>query len=130
MLVEMSDRGPDSAGIAIYRDPVPDSSCKLTLHAADACDWDALQTEMAVHLKAEVQLSIHASHAVVIASTTVESVQGWLRMQHPELRIMSAGSAIEIYKESGQPREFVRRFKLHELNGSHALGHTRLATES
>ena len=130
MLVEMSDRGPDSAGIAIYRDPVPDSSCKLTLHAAGAYDWNALQTEMAVHLKAEVQLSIHASHAVVIASTTVESVQGWLRMQHPELRIMSAGSAIEIYKESGQPREFVRQFKLHELNGSHALGHTRMATES
>jgi len=130
MLVEMSDRGPDSAGIAIYRDPVPDSSCKLTLHAAGAYDWNALQAEMAAHLKAEVQLSIHASHAVVIASTTVESVQGWLRMQHPELRIMSAGSAIEIYKESGQPREFVRRFKLHELNGSHALGHTRMATES
>ncbi len=130
MLVEMSDRGPDSAGIAIYRDPVPDSSCKLTLHAADACDWNALQAEMAVHLKAEVQLSIHASHAVVIASTTVESVQGWLRTEHPELRIMSAGSAIEIYKESGQPREFVRQFKLHELNGSHALGHTRMATES
>jgi amidophosphoribosyltransferase len=130
MLVEMSDRGPDSAGIAIYRDPVPDSSCKLTLHAVGTYDWNALQTEMAVHLKAEVQLSIHASHAVVIASTTVESVQGWLRMQHPELRIMSAGSAIEIYKESGQPREFVRRFKLHELNGSHALGHTRMATES
>ena len=130
MLVEMSDRGPDSAGIAIYRDPVPDSSCKLTLHAADACDWNALQTEMAVHLKAEVQLSIHASHAVVIASTTVESVQGWLRTEHPELRIMSAGSAIEIYKESGRPREFIRQFKLHELNGSHALGHTRMATES
>lgn len=51
-------------------------------------------------------------------------------MQHPELRIMSAGSAIEIYKERGQPREFVRQFKLQELNGSHALGHTRMATES
>jgi len=34
MLVQMSDRGPDSAGIALYRDPVPDSSCKLTLYAA------------------------------------------------------------------------------------------------
>ena len=130
MLVEMSDRGPDSAGIAVYRDPVPDSSCKLTLHTADASDWNALQSEMATHLKADVKLEIHASHAVVIASTTVESVQGWLKMQHPELRIMSAGSAIEIYKESGQPREFVRQFRLHELNGSHALGHTRMATES
>ena len=26
MLIEMSDRGPDSAGIALYRDPVPVST--------------------------------------------------------------------------------------------------------
>ena len=24
MLVQMSDRGPDSAGVAVYRDPAPD----------------------------------------------------------------------------------------------------------
>ena len=130
MLVEMSDRGPDSAGIALYRDPVPDSSCKLTLHVAGNYDWDALQTEMAAHLQADVKLEIHASHAVVIASVEVASVKGWLKTVHPELQVMSAGSAIEIYKEKGLPREFVRQFKLHELNGSHALGHTRMATES
>ena len=47
MLVEMSDRGPDSAGIALYRDPVADSSCKLTLHAAGTYDSDALRTGIA-----------------------------------------------------------------------------------
>jgi amidophosphoribosyltransferase len=130
MLVEMSDRGPDSAGIALYRDPVPDSSCKLTLHVTGNYDWGALQTEMASHLQAAVKLEIHASHAVVIASADVASVSGWLETEHPELQVMSAGSAIEIYKEKGLPREFVRQFKLHELNGSHALGHTRMATES
>jgi len=35
MLIEMSDRGPDSAGIALYRDPVAESHCKLTLYSAD-----------------------------------------------------------------------------------------------
>ena len=130
MLIEMSDRGPDSAGIALYRDPVPDSSCKLTLHSAEQYDWDALQTEMAASLQTDVKLDVHASHAVVIVAAHVASVQDWLRAQHPELRIMSAGSAIEIYKEKGLPREFVKQFKLHELNGSHALGHTRMATES
>ncbi len=130
MLVEMNDRGPDSAGIAIYRDPVPDSSCKLTLHATGAYDWNALQAEMAEHLQANVELEIHASHAVVIAPASVASVQDWLGTEHPELRVMSAGSAIEIYKERGQPREFVRQFRVAELNGSHALGHTRMATES
>ena len=130
MLIEMSDRGPDSAGIALYRDPVADSSCKLTLHTAGAYDWDALQTAMAAHLQADVKLEVHASHAVVIAATDVASVQDWLSAEHPELQIMSSGSCIEIYKEKGLPSEFVRQFKLHELNGTHALGHTRMATES
>jgi len=130
MLVEMSDRGPDSAGIALYRDPVPDSSCKLTLHAANRCDWDALRTEMAANLQADVKLDVRASHAVVVIAASAASVQDWLGTQHPELRIMSAGSAIEIYKEKGLPVEFVRQFRLSELNGTHALGHTRMATES
>ncbi len=130
MLIEMSDRGPDSAGIALYRDPVPGSSCKLTLHAVGDYDWDGLQKQMAAHLKADVKLDVHASHAVVIASADVDSVGAWLRTEHPELRVMSAGSAIEIYKEKGLPREFVKQFRVHELNGSHALGHTRMATES
>src|SRR5471030_730701 len=43
---------------------------------------------------------------------------------------MSAGEAIEIYKEKGYPEAFVTRFRLSELAGSHALGHTRMATES
>ena len=130
MLVEMSDRGPDSAGIALYRDPVAETSSKLTLHSADTYDWGLLQTEMVTQLKVDVKLEIHASHAVVVASADVATVQSWLKTQHLELRVMSAGLAIEIYKEKGLPREFVEQFKLHELNGSHALGHTRMATES
>jgi glutamate synthase domain-containing protein 1 len=43
---------------------------------------------------------------------------------------MSAGERIEIYKEMGLPTDFVKRFALSELHGSHALGHTRMATES
>lgn len=130
MLVEMSDRGPDSAGIALYRDPVADSSCKLTLHAAGGCHWESLRKELAAHLQAAVTLQVHASHAVVIAAAPVAVLQDWLSSQHPQLRIMSAGSAIEIYKEKGPPVEFVQQFRLHEMNGSHALGHTRMATES
>ena len=34
MLVEMGDRGPDSAGIAVYRDPPAAGATKLSLHAA------------------------------------------------------------------------------------------------
>ncbi|MDE0753940.1 MAG: glutamine amidotransferase family protein [Woeseiaceae bacterium] len=130
MLVEMSDRGPDSAGVALYRDPVAASSCKLTLHAATDYDWSALQSKLAAHISADVALRVHASHAVITAATDVDRVRTWLKAEHADVRVMSAGSAIEIYKEKGLPREFVEQFKLHELNGSHALGHTRMATES
>ena len=130
MLVEMSDRGPDSAGVALYRDPVAASSCKLTLHAASDYDWSALQSKLAAHISADVALRVHASHAVITAATDVDRVRTWLKAEHADVRVMSAGSAIEIYKEKGLPREFVEQFKLHELNGSHALGHTRMATES
>ena len=33
MLAQMSDRGPDSAGVAVYRDPVPDGMTKLTFYS-------------------------------------------------------------------------------------------------
>ena len=35
MLIEMTERGPDSAGIAVYRNPAPMGATKLTLHHAD-----------------------------------------------------------------------------------------------
>ena len=56
MLIEMSDRGPDSAGIALYRDPVAESHCKLTLHSAEKVDWDLLRTEMAAQLNVDIRL--------------------------------------------------------------------------
>ena len=31
MLMQMSERGPDSAGIAVYRDPVGEGEVKLTV---------------------------------------------------------------------------------------------------
>jgi glutamate synthase domain-containing protein 1 len=43
---------------------------------------------------------------------------------------MSAGRAIEVYKEVGRPEVFARQFALEDIHGTHALGHTRMATES
>ena len=43
---------------------------------------------------------------------------------------MSVGERIEIYKEAGDPRDFVERFRLADVSATHALGHTRMATES
>ena len=57
-------------------------------------------------------------------------VRGWLQANHGELSLMSDGDAIEIYKEKGSPGTFVDGFGLRAMTGTHALGHTRMATES
>jgi len=131
MLVQMSERGPDSAGVAVYRNAVDSSSTKITLHAADEeYDWNQLHRLLAKAFSTDVDIEIRVNHAVVATTAPLPEFRTWLALNCPELRIMSAGSTIEIYKEKGAPREFVDRFQLQDIQGSHALGHTRMATES
>jgi glutamate synthase domain-containing protein 1 len=131
MVAQMASRGPDSAGVAIYRDPVAPGSTKICLFAEDPhYGWGALCDELRDALGCEGEPDVRVSHAVIVVDSDASPVQAWLREHHPELRVMSAGEAIEIYKEKGNPEDFVARFGLGELAGSHALGHTRMATES
>ncbi len=126
MLAQMNDRGPDSAGVAVYRDPAPSGSSKLTLYSADPNeDWAALAAELGAS-----EPSVRASHAVLVADLEPAEADAWVRTNRPDLRVMSAGTAIEIYKETGLPRAFAEEFRLTDLRGTHALGHTRMATES
>jgi len=122
MLVQMDERGPDSAGVAVYRDPAPDGWSKLTLYCADpSYDWGSLGLEVT---------SERARHAVVLAEGDAGEAEAQIRRDHPELRVMSAGRVIEIYKEVGRPRAFAEEFALTDFQGTHGLGHTRMATES
>src|SRR5919106_516054 len=131
MLRQMDDRGPDSAGVAVYRDPAPIGTSKVTLFSADPLeDWEALAGELGNAFGGSPEPAVRSSHAVLVVEEEAVDVEAWIRRTHPELRVMSAGRTIEIYKETGRPEEFVRRFALADLTGTHALGHTRMATES
>jgi glutamate synthase domain-containing protein 1 len=130
MLEQLSFRGPDSAGVAFYRDPAPPGACKVSLYAERDPDWASVGAGLAAAFGEASPPRVRASHATFIVDAEPDAVQAWLAEQHPELRLMSAGSTIEIYKEAGPPAEFVRRFELQEIDGTHALGHTRMATES
>ena len=131
MLAQMNDRGPDSAGVAIYRDPAPSGSSKLTLFSpAPLQDWEALAAELRKAFGGSPEASVRSSHAVVVVEAEAPEAESWIREVHPELRVMSAGQSIEIYKETGRPEDFIRQFALTDFHGTHALGHTRMATES
>jgi methylamine---glutamate N-methyltransferase subunit A len=130
MLLQLSDRGPDSAGVAIYRDPAPSGSSKVSLFSPDPeQDWTGVRDALAEAFGAGEAMP-RGSHAVIVVETDAADAQGWLHERYPELRVMSAGQEIEIYKEAGPPQEFIENFRLGDIQGSHALGHTRMATES
>jgi glutamate synthase domain-containing protein 1 len=131
MLGQLAFRGPDSAGVAFYRDPAPFGSSKVSLFSDDpGYDWEALHVDLEVEFGDASPPSVRASHATFVIAAEAADAQAWLAAHRPELRLMSAGSTIEIYKEAGPPAAFVERFALEQIAGTHALGHTRMATES
>jgi amidophosphoribosyltransferase len=131
MLVQMSSRGPDSAGVAVYRDPAPSGFSKLTLYSADRHEhWGAVRDGLCDSFGTCGEAAVRASHAVFVVDSDASSAEAWVREYRPDLRVMSAGKVIEIYKETGLPEEFAAAFALEDFTGTHALGHTRMATES
>jgi glutamate synthase domain-containing protein 1 len=131
MLSQLADRGPDSAGVALYRDPAPPGGCKVSLFSPEADPpWHQLASELDQAFGAGKEPQVRASHALFVVPAAAAEVEAWLNERHPELRLMSIGERIEIYKEAVDPRDFVERFGLAEISASHALGHTRMATES
>lgn len=131
MLEAMTDRGPDSAGFAIYGDEVADGWVKLTLQATtEAYDFTALVNAVKEKLGAELDWFQNASAIVLKIKGEEAAVRAVLNDLAPTVRIMSAGQSIEILKGMGLPREISERFGLASMKGSHIIGHTRMATES
>lgn len=131
MLQAMTDRGPDSAGFAIYGDEVADGWVKLTLQATtENFDWKALMGALEGRLGCSLDWFQNASAAVLKIHTAEAPVRQALAELAPSVRIMSAGQSIEILKGMGLPQEISQRFGLAKMKGSHIIGHTRMATES
>jgi glutamate synthase domain-containing protein 1 len=131
MLVEMTERGPDSAGIAIYDGSATDGEVRITvLSTAPDFSWEQFKKEVRAVFGESSKIEVNSNHAVLTLQAEAKSVQGWLRDNHPELYMTSSGTNITIFKERGLPVDVIARFGIEGMRGSHALGHTRMATES
>jgi glutamate synthase domain-containing protein 1 len=130
MLVTMSDRGPDSAGIAIYG-PAVDGRAKVTVQSArPAADFKDLAQGL-LDRRIEASVTVKSTHAVIdVPAHRLAETRAALAEINPEIRIMGAGDSVEIYKETGLPKDVVARFDLRKMSGTHGIGHTRMATES
>ncbi len=131
MLIAMTDRGPDSAGFAIYGDEVAEGSVKLTLrHPDEGYDWDALARSMQEELHCGVEWFRNSRVAVFKVQSSAADASAYVEDKAPDVLILSAGQSIEILKEVGLPRRIAETFNLSGMKGSHIIGHTRMATES
>ncbi|APZ51452.1 class II glutamine amidotransferase [Salipiger abyssi] len=128
MLITMSDRGPDSAGIAIYGDD--SDGLKVTVQSdTPESAFDGLDTALSEVLGGPVTMKVIDTHAVLtIPAGSRDAALDALGEKG--LRVMGLGEAMEIYKEIGLPKDVAARFGLRGMAGSHGIGHTRMATES
>ncbi|UXT51676.1 glutamine amidotransferase family protein [Agrobacterium tumefaciens] len=130
MLVTMTDRGPDSAGIAIYGSAA-NGRAKVTIQSADpAADFSGL-AEALKENGVEAVVTVKSTHAVLdIPAEKLDGIRLVLLATRPNVRVMGSGDSVEIYKETGLPKDVVARFDVRSMAGSHGIGHTRMATES
>ena len=123
MLEVMTERGPDSAGFAVYGAGEP-GRIKLTLRGADLAT-----------IAADIGLGatgvLRDSHLVLsLPIDQEEPARAWLALHRPDIVVIGSGHRIELYKEVGLPADVSTRFGLSGMSGSHGIGHTRMATES
>jgi glutamate synthase domain-containing protein 1 len=131
MLITMTDRGPDSAGIAIYSG-ANDKAAKITVQSANPeKDFANLDAELKDAIGKPVLMLVKSTHAVLeVPVDQVEAARAALGQVRPALKVMSVGDSLEIYKEVGLSKDVAKRFDLSKMHGSHGIGHTRMATES
>lgn len=130
MLVTMSDRGPDSAGFAVYGSGTP-QAVKITLRVAQDFEPENFRKALSKTVGAEIEASKRGTHLVLLVpAEKSEAVLSQLSVLAPDAQLSSVGTFMEVYKEVGLPADVSRRFDLAKMAGTHGIGHTRMATES
>jgi hypothetical protein len=95
--------------------PTPGASWRATIGAA---------------LNVETDVSQKGNHALLVAETSEDKVIDWLHANRGDVRIMGYGKLMEVYKDMGLPGTVAKKYGLRKMAGTHAIGHTRMATES
>lgn len=130
MLTTLSERGPDSAGFAVYGGAQP-QRMKLTLRGNADTDFGAIGAEIGDRLGETVSVCRRDTHAVLsVPAARSAEIRAELDRVAPDVALVGMGRRMELYKEVGLPAEVAKRFELASMAGTHAIGHTRMATES
>ncbi|WP_427917929.1 class II glutamine amidotransferase [Streptomyces sp. cg40] len=124
MLGQVVERGPDSAGVAVYGDPrlSPPGRAVVSLLGVTPADAEtALPGTTAV--AADVTTVVHADLSVAALLAAVADAL-------PDAVVIGSGTDMAVLKGTGNPVELADSFGLANVTGWQGVGHTRMATES
>ncbi len=127
MLDGMATRGPDSAGFAIYTKQNK-NKFKYSICLNELTDKE-FKKKISKFLK-KITLKTFSDHVVLETDEKPKKVLEILDSKLKEVSLVGYGKSINIFKQTGNPKTVVRKFKLSSFSGTHAIGHTRMATES
>ena len=130
MLHEMRGRGLDSAGFAVYDQGDIERTRITVLVKDESINRLEMADALEAALGAEVTLRDIHDHAVFETSGDGRVARQWLIDNVAGLDVLSYGQQIELYKSVGDPDLVASRYDLASRSGTHAIAHTRMATES
>jgi methylamine---glutamate N-methyltransferase subunit A len=144
MLQSMKHRGPDSTGYALYGQP-HDGQVVMRYTLADAntrrdFEFDDRiqrhQTQVVTRLKAAGARIEDVEPETEYAYRTTLTYAGDLKdltdriEDIPDAEVLSIGRSLEIIKDLGDAETVSEQYRLGGFEGTHAIGHVRMATES
>ena len=136
-LIEMLDgcqhRGPDSTGFALYGDEADSSEFVLRFFVGEG-DEGSQNVERVKRALVEFEAEILDGERIGNTYRAIVRYQGDVQkfayaMEHAA-KLFSIGSALDIVKDIGGAHDVDDVYDIHSAEGSHGLGHVRLATES
>src|SRR5689334_144422 len=130
MLLPMARRGTDSTGVALYGPP---QSGSYVLRARIEANHGT-PDRVLERLRSAGPVSEHSQDGPNLrARVAYDGDLGDLTDQveaEPHVEVFSIGRSMEIVKEVGDANDVERTSPFSAFEGSHAIGHTRMATES
>lgn len=135
MMCQIVDRGPDSAGLAVYDTPglVSKGTSTLSLLGKDqglpAADITA-SLENLLSPSAAPAVRVVGDTTLVSAAVGTDLLVKAVSETLPASTIIGRGEHVAVMKSVGHPMDIAAEHGLEAMSGSQGLSHTRMATES
>ena len=110
MLATLSDRGPDSAGFAVYGQG-KSGETKLTLRAPSAAAMQEIADKIGRDFS-DASITLHDTHAVVcLEDRSLPRLSEWLAQEAPEIEIVGTRPPHGDLQGGRPPRESLRALR-------------------